>query len=559
MGHVTADTILQDTETYRKFLEAENITLKVGDVLINKFNGTSKRAGTTRADTAFPLLQPDSTIYVCPNDLPGIEGLDITNSDLKKSWNNPSVKVRILGDKPLMVKGSFASSLAPVRLFGPKTFDCDFRNNLLGKRALIVDCNGILKNHVLMLDADGDCSVKFCGWKAGNGGFTVRLFEDPHTNYVSGLIEDFEVEGLISEGLYVGSIKELHRIFRNFTIRNGTFINVGSEAIQLQNFGEGSLVENLTIINTACQFPSPFQPNQVGSMQIKAGGGSFKIRNIYIEQGGEPVVNLFSAAPVVVNGAQVQEGSKPGDVVEISNITCPSAKGNFLYVHESCKNGTHWIFDNIQVGGVTKRIATDTGKTPPYAFLYDTPTAATDVVTIKKITTDNSLPLLGKNGRYYIEQSVVVDKIPKAKFVKPMPEGDVLAYYKVYNQVSQQQFYPLAGQPVKYRAGDIVYFDQLGKPRTWFRSNINQDATSLAPSMPGFVPITWDADYRLEKTREEYEAEILAMAQAIDRLTVELGIANEKNATLANENTTLKEKQTQVINAVNSLVTILQP
>jgi hypothetical protein len=346
---------------------------------------------------------------------------------------------------------------------------------------------------------------------------------------VSGLIEDFEVEGIMSEGLYIGSIKELHTIFKNFHIRNGRFINIGSEAMQLQNFGEGCIVENHTVINTGCQFPSPFQDNQVGSMQIKAGGGSFKIRNIYIEQGGQPVMNFFAAAPVYSNGMLIQEGAKPGDVVEISNIYCPSAKGNFLYVHSSCNNGTHWLLDNIHAGGVTKRIGEDTGKIPmPYAFLYDVPLAATDQVTIRNITTDNSLPLVGKNPRYTIENHVIVDSIPKAKFVKAMPEGDVFSYYQFYNQVSQGQFYPLAGQPVKYKLGDLVYFDQVGKQRTWFRSDKDQQATSIEPG-EGFTPIQWEADYTLLPEVDPKDEIIKGLQKEIDLLNMQLSSAINLN------------------------------
>jgi hypothetical protein len=557
MRHVTTDTLYQDNSTYRSFLEAENITLKEGDVLVNKFIGTSKRVGTTTADKAFPLLNPESTIYLLPNELPGIEGLDITNETLRKPWNAKSVKVRVLGDKPLIIKGNPASSYAPVRLLGPNQFDCDFRNNLLGKRAFVVDCNGFLKNHALFFSADGNADVKFCGWKVLNGGFTARIFQNAVTSVVSGVIEDFEVEGIMSEGLYIGSIKELHTIFKNFHVRNGKFINVGSEFIQAQNFGEGCTIENHTVINTACQFPSPFQPNQVGSMQIKAGGGSFKIRNIYIEQGGEPVINLFAAAPVYVNGVMIQEGAKPGDVVEFDNIHCPSAKGNFLYIHSSCNNGTHWVFDNIHAGGVTKRISADTGKSLPYAFLYDVPLAATDQVTIRNISTDKSLPLVGKSPRYTIENHVVVDSIPKAKFVKPMPEGDVFSYYQLYNQVSQGQFYPLAGQPVKYKAGDLVYFDQVGKQRTWFRSDKDQLATSLTPG-EGFTPIEWDADYTILPEVDPKDEIIEELKAQNDLLNTQLIWANtlteEYRVKLVNsiaENDTLKTKVEQVKQIVN--------
>jgi hypothetical protein len=525
MRHVTTDTLIQDNETYRSFLEAENITLKEGDVLLNKFVGTSKRTGSTQVDNAFPLLKPDSTIYAVSNELKGVEAFELANTTLKKPWRVPSTKVRVLGDIPLYIKGNPAHPYAPLRLFGPRGFDCDFRNNLLGKKALIVDCEGILKNHTIQFEADTNPDIKFCGWVAKNGGFTVRILQNAITSIASGLIEDFEVEGLISEGLYIGSIKELHTIFKNFHIRNGKFINIGSEAGQFLNMGEGCLIEDLTVIKSGTQWPSPFQDYQFGTFDVKAGGGSFKIRNIYIEDAGQPVINLFSSAPVYVNGIKMQEGAKAGDIVEISNIYCSGLKGQFLNLHNTCVNGTHWILDDIHVGGSTKRINTDVGRPAPYAFLYDV-VNATDQVTIKNITTDKSLPLVGKSPKYTIENHVIVDSIAKKKFVKPMPEGDTLAYYQTYNQISQGQFYPNAGQPVKYKAGDLVYFDQVGHQRTWFKSDKDQQAVSLIPS-EGFTPIQFDHNYTL-LPEGDAEAEIIKALQAeIDSLKVQLQIESD--------------------------------
>jgi hypothetical protein len=518
MRHVTTDTLIQDNETYRSFLEAENIVLKEGDVLLNKFVGTSKRTGSTQVDNTFPLLKPDSTIYAISNELKGVEAFELANTTLKKPWRVPSVKVRVLGDIPLTVKGNPSYPYPPLRLFGPQNFDCDFRNNLLGKKAVVVDCTGVLKNHLIQFEADGNPNIKFCGWKAGHGGFTVRILQNAVTSIASGLIEDFEVEGTISEGIYIGSIKEYHTIFKDFTIRNGKFINVGSEAIQALNFGEGSLIENITVINSGVQWVSPFQDYQFGTFDVKAGGGSFKIRNIYIEDAGQPVINLFSSAPVFVNSVKMQEGAKPGDIVEISNIYCSGLKGQFLNLHNSCVNGTHWILDDIHVGGSTKRINTDTGRPAPYAFLYDV-VSATDQVTIKNITTDNSLPLVGKNPKYTIENHLIVESVPKKKFIKPMPEGDVLAYYQTYNQVSQVQFYPVAGQPVKYKAGDLVYKDQTGTPRRWYKSNKDQLSNA---EVPDWTLIEFDHNYTL-LPEGETEAEIIkALQLEIDLLKAEL-------------------------------------
>jgi hypothetical protein len=556
MRHVTTDTLIQDNETYRSFLEAENIVLKEGDVLLNKFVGTSKRTGSTQVDNTFPLLKPDSTIYAVSNDLKGIEALDLANTTLKKPWRVPTTKVRVLGDVPLYIKGNPTHPYAPLRLFGPRVFDCDFRNNLLGKKALIVDCEGILKNHTIQFEADTNPDIKFCGWVAKNGGFTVRILQNALTSIASGLIEDFEVEGLISEGLYIGSIKELHTIFKNFTVRNGKFINIGSEALQALNIGEGSLIENLTVINSGCQWPSPFQDYQFGTFDIKAGGGSFKVRNIYIEGGGQPVLNLFSSAPVYSNGVQIQEGAKAGDVVEISNIVCPSMKGQLLNVNNQCKNGTHWVLDDIHIGGSNKRINSDVGRPAPYAFLYDV-VEATDQVTIKNITTDKSLPLLGKNPKYTIENHLIVDSIPKKKFVKPMPDGEVFSYYQVYNQVSQQQFYPVAGQPVKYKAGDLVYKDQTGTPRRWYKSN--KDQTPI-DEIQDWTLTEFDHDYTPLPEVDPKDELIEELQAQNDLLNTQLIWANSlteeyrvKLVSAIAENETLKSKIDQAKQFINAL------
>jgi hypothetical protein len=320
--------------------------------------------------------------------------------------------------------------------------------------------------------------------------------------------------------------------------------------------GEGCLIEDLTVIKSGTQWPSPFQDYQFGTFDVKAGGGSFKIRNIYIEDAGQPVINLFSSAPVYVNGIKMQEGAKAGDIVEISNIYCSGLKGQFLNLHNTCVNGTHWILDDIHVGGSTKRINTDTGRPAPYAFLYDV-VSATDQVTIKNITTDKSLPLVGKNPKYTIENHVIVDSIPKKKFVKPMPEGDVLAYYQTYNQVSQVQFYPVAGQPVKYKAGDLVYKDQTGTPRRWYKSNKDQLSTD---EVPDWTLVEFEHDYTPLPEVDPKDELIEELQAQNDLLNTQLIWANSlteeyrvKLVSAIAENETLKSKIDQAKQFINAL------
>jgi hypothetical protein len=552
MRVLTPDTVLTESERYRSLLEANGWTLKPGDVFIDKVL-TSKRAGSTRFNDF--NISNDTVIYLIPSALTGVEGIDIMNGGV---WKTQSVKVRVLGDKPLIVKGTPSAVYSGIRLFGPKNFDVDLRCNLL-KRGLIYNSQGVLKNHLIQFASDKGGNVKFCGWQAGGGGFTIRLFEfgsdtDPaHINTAGGLIEDFEIDGTISEGIYLGSIKKFHTLFKNLVIRNGKILNSGSEALQLQNLGEGCLVENITIGRTGTEFPSPFQNYQFGTLQVKAGGGSFKIRNITIENGGDPVFSLFSSAPVKdTAGILIQEGSKPGDVVEISNITSSRSKGSFLYQHNSCVNGAHWVFDDIQAGEITKRIAQDVGISQPYAFLADP--AGTDKITFKSITTDNSLPLTGKAGaKFIIEKHTVVDKITQPTFVKPFyPGSEVFSYYQFYNQVSQRPFYNVAGQPVKFRAGDIVYFDQLGQPRRWFRSDRDQSATSPAPG-EGFTEIVYDCDYSIldpkDVTIQLLTDQLKAAQEKIEDLHAQ---AENLNAVILNLENNLEQK-TNLLNQIHQL------
>jgi hypothetical protein len=500
MRHVTAETIAQDNERYRSLLEANGWTLKVGDALVNQFpSSTSKRAGTSNIANDLPLLTNDSTIYLVESELPGIEGLDLFSST---GWKTTSVKLRTLGDKPLQFRGNPNSNYAALRLYGPKNFDVDFRCNLL-KRGFEFNNEGGTRNAVVLFNTDkGNGSFKLCGFKIKGGGFNhLRLFEPGSdtdsslTKEISGLLEDFELDGSTGEPIYAGVRHKFHTIFKNTYIRNGLILTPGCDVMQIEALGDGSIIENITVGRSQAEFVSPFQNFQQCTFQIKAGGGSAKIRNILIESGGSTVFNTFSASPVKdASGNIIQDGAKPGDVMEISNIYVDKLNGSFLYQSNTCVNGATWVFDNIHLGTSSTRIATDTGTAKPYAYLTDP--AGTENVIFKNITTEKGLPLTGKYGyKYTIENHVLVDRITRPKFVKPFfPDVDLFRYYKVYNEVSQQQFYPVAGQPVKFKAGDVVYTYAPGQPRRFFKSDIDQVAVDSIPGA-GFTEVPYEYDY----------------------------------------------------------------
>lgn len=549
MGHVTAASLAQDTEKYKNLLGPNGWTLNENDFLINSFS-SGKRAGSMDCSSFMPKLQDTSVIYVCVEDLPGITGLDIADNG---GWHVKKTKVRFLGENICKVKTDHTSSYAPIRLFGPKEFICQFETKQ-NPIALDVNGEGILKNHGIMFSTEKNGSWHLSGFRVGGGGFTgLRIFEggsDSDVNYISntsGILTNFFIHDTISEGIYLGSIKKYHTRFVNTTISQGFFINCGSEFGQWQNIGEGTVIENLTAINTGCEFPSPFQNNQVGGMQIKAGGGSFTVRNIYIENGGQPVINFFASAPVKDStGKIIQEGCKPGDVYTIENIVSPKSKGHFLYVHKSCANGAEWVLDKIYCGGVTKRIATDTETTQPYAFLFDVPGEVTDKLTIKSITHDGSLPLKGKNGQKYNILSESTDTIAFAEFVKPMLCTDVVAFYDVYNQVSQAGWsYPVAGQPVKFRDQDLTYKNILGQPKEWFRVTAN--GTSRDPI---FEKTVWESDHRQTtdspwyniagvKQEEQPTNPCVACEQELNELEVKYNALLSDHNALLEENTNL--------------------
>lgn len=497
MGHVTTESLSQDTARYQQALDSNNWKLKVNDYLINTL-ASDKTAGTMDAKTKMPSLTDDSIIYICVDDLTGIARLDVASNN---GWHVNNAQIRILGTKQLEVKANTNSSYGPVRLLGPKGhFHCQFEN-AQGIRPFIVNTEGLHGNHAILFGKEKGGTFHLSGFNSGGGRvFTgLRAFEPGHdsdVNFINtvngGVIENFEIHDTESEGIYLGSIKKFHTLFKNVHIHQGMFRNIGSEFFQGQNLGSGCIVENLTAVFTGTAFPSPFQNNQVGAMQIKAGGGNFTVRNIYVENAGQPVLNLFASLPVKDStGKVIQEGCNPGDVATIENIVAPKIKGNLLYVHQSCASGMTWNLDKLYAGRVTKRIANDTGIAQPYAYLYDVPGAVTDIINIKSITTDGSIPLRGKNGQKYNITEERVEAVEYAKFVKPVECTDVLTFYNVYNEVSQTQFYPVAGQPVKYKEGDICFKNPEHNPREWF--NVIRNGTSQNTDI--FVPTTWESDY----------------------------------------------------------------
>jgi hypothetical protein len=503
MRHITADTLVQDNNTYREFLEPNGWAMEEGDYLINKFVGSGKRTGTTSADNTMPLLRDGSTIWIDPIAIKGVEGIDITNSTLGRPWRIKNVRVRIIPSAQLYGKGNPSSSYAPVRLFGPEFFDCDLRSvqfpaddlSDTGCLPMYFSADGVLKNMIIQFSADGPTPyVKFKGWGAGGGGFAgLRLFESAVHRVVSGEVTHFVVKDTRSESMYIGSIKPVHTKFRHFLLGNGLLINAGSEALQLQNFGEGCVVEDITILHTGTEWISPFQNFQRGTLQIKAGGGSFKVRRIYVCGYGGPAVILFSAGTYTdPNTGNIYEGVKPGDKIELTDLYFTDGNGPLLQVDKSNVHGAEWVFDNVHVGMAHGRAETDTNSKLNYAYLNDVFTA-TDKVTFRSITTDTALPLVGKYGKYEILDHRVVNEVVRPTYDRAPFKRDeqVMGYYHTYNQVSQTQFYPTAGEPVKYRKGDIVYYDVSGKPRTWFKSLADQLGNEGSPG-DGWEQLFWD-------------------------------------------------------------------
>lgn len=491
MKHVTESNVAQYNEEYKDILTLNNETIKVNDYIFDSFRNDGVTVGTTQAAKELPNLTDDSTIWIVAHKVKGLTNLWLTNTTLKEPWHINKVRVRNLSLEPIKVKGDPTSSHSPVRLVGPRHFDVDLRGKQF-KYGLDVDTTGF-KNHMsIYLDADGPLSyIKFNGWSAGGGSFAgLRLCEPPIDRIVSGEIQDFLIHDTLSECIYAGSIKETYALFNNFTIRNGALINAGSEPLQLQNFGEGCVVEDLTAIHSGVEWPSPFQNYQRGSFQFKAGGGNVKIRRLLFVGYGSPAIILFSSDKV-----------KPGDKIEFSDIYFTNGNGPLLQVDKSCTKGAEWTFTNIHVGKANCRVEKDTNSKMPYAYLNDVFTA-TDKVIFNSITTDGALPLTGKpSANYIIKSHLLTDNIVQPKFKQaPFQVGEqVFNYYHVYNEVSQQQFYPTAGQPVKYYKGDVVQYKGL-----WYKAKQECLGSSLGPTPDNFDLITWNSNlyptYNYEQT-----------------------------------------------------------
>jgi hypothetical protein len=501
MRVLTPDTALTESERYRSLLELHNYQpFKSGDVLIDSVkNG---RAGSMNFQN-FNIAE-NCNIYIIPHLLTGAIGIDVAAS---AGWKISTAKVRILGDKMPTFKGANDPVYSPLRFFGPKNFDCDIRTPVFKKRAFAQDANGVREHAIMQLSAEAGGDVKLAGWTLQNGGFCgVRGFEQGSETDASFarlinslLIEDMTIDTVSAEGFYLVVRHKYHYLLNQTHINDCVFKNIGAEWLQHEAIGKDSIIENCTVGHSGTEWQGPFQNYQRGSAQLKA-QGSFKMRNILIEYAGDPVVNTIAVAPVTNStGAIIQDGCKPGDEVEFSNIYVEKMHGAFFYQNASCKNGTHWIFDNIHLGEVTKRVNEDTQTVipkPPYAYFLDP--AGTDRVTLKNIYTDGSFPLTGKAVSKFTIEGHTVQEVVKPKYVKGHNGADVISYQQFYNQFSQPSdtiYYPVKGQPTKFREGDIVYHYAPGIATTHWRVPKDITASEPAPTVEaGFEPILNDFD-----------------------------------------------------------------
>ncbi|MEL7059564.1 MAG: right-handed parallel beta-helix repeat-containing protein [Acidobacteriota bacterium] len=278
----------------------------------------------------------------------------------------------------------------------------------------------------------------------GFAGFLIKTDDEGNAHMDDVVLRDNYIHDVGSEGIYLGSTQsQPQHAFRRLHVVNNRVLRTGTEALQVGQLADGSVIENNVFLMGATDWKHPFQPFQDNAAQQSNRSGDVALRrNLVI--GGASKFFIFFGFDVA------GDAHSAADTYAIERNYFSHSRSFGVYVHAAADGVTTFRFaDNV-----FREIDFTYDELDAGATNYDTVLRVANVANPIEVI-DNRWHgpsrLVQAFGSNVVESGNVEEQTPAVRFVDSgFPDDFDVRRFETWTDVD------IDGDPVAYEIGDWV-------------------------------------------------------------------------------------------------------